>query len=115
MRHGAAEHERGEQQQEKEGRDGSAGERAAGALETSRREHTGAGDHHRTRQHAEPQPVAERCAIPLEPALAELVMQLLSKRPADRPLAQPVFDASPNIGVRTHCDETGKQTVERKG
>lgn len=40
---------------------------------------------------------------------------IIAKRPADRPIAQPVFDASPNVGVRTHCDESGKQTVERKG
>lgn len=39
---------------------------------------------------------------------------IIARRPANRPLEQPVFDGSPRAGWRTHCDENGKQTVERK-
>lgn len=39
---------------------------------------------------------------------------IIARRPANRPLEAPVFDDNPRVGTRTHCDESGKQTVERK-
>lgn len=39
---------------------------------------------------------------------------IIARRPANRPVEQPVFDGNPRAGVRTHCGADGKQTVERK-
>ncbi len=39
---------------------------------------------------------------------------IIARRPADRALTTPTFDGSPRAGLRTHCDEAGEQSVQRK-